>query len=131
MARPPSQTLTGRETQIMEAVWGLGKATAEQVREALPAPLHDSSVRTLLRTLESKGYLRHEPHGKAYIYSAKIGRVKAQGKALRDVLARFFGGSAEDLVLRLIEEDHITPDQLDDLRRAGPPRAKRRKGGER
>jgi BlaI family penicillinase repressor len=131
MARPPSQTLTGRETQVMEAVWRLGEATAEQVREALPQPLHDSSVRTLLRTLESKGYLRHEARGKAYVYSAKVGRVKAQGKALRDLLARFFGGSAEDLVLRLLEEDHLTSDQLDELRRAGPQRAPRRKGGER
>jgi predicted transcriptional regulator len=123
--------LTGREAQVMEAVWRLGEATAEQVREALPEPLHDSSVRTLLRILEAKGYLRHAARGKAYLYSAKVGREKAQGKALGDLLARFFGGSAEDLVLRLIEEDHLTPEQLDELRRAGPQRARRRKGGER
>ena len=99
--------------------------------EALPEPLHDSSVRTLLRVLESKGYLRHEARGKAYVYSATVGRAKAQGTALRDVLARFFGGSAEDLVLRLLEEDHLTPEQLDELRRASPRRGRRRKGGER
>ena len=109
MSRPPSETLTARETQVMEAVWRLGEATAEQVREALPRPLHDSSVRTLLRTLESKGYLRHEARGKAYVYFPKVGRAKAQGKALRDLLARFFGGSAEDLVLRLLEEDENRP----------------------
>jgi predicted transcriptional regulator len=131
MARPPSEALTGREAQVMEAVWRLGEATAEQVREALPEPLHDSSVRTILRTLESKAYLRHEARGKVYVYSARVDRAKAQGKALRDVLARFFGGSAEDLVLRLLEEDHLTPEQLDELRRAGPQRGRRRKGGER
>ena len=98
----------------MEAVWRLGAATAEQVRESLPEPLHDSSVRTLLRILESKGYLTHEARGKAYVYTAKVARAKAQGSALRDVLARFFGGSAEDLVLRLIEEDHLTLEQLDE-----------------
>jgi hypothetical protein len=76
MARPPSEILTGREAQVMEAVWRLGDATAEQVREALPEPLHDSSVRTLLRILESKGYLRHEARGKAYVYSARVGRAK-------------------------------------------------------
>jgi predicted transcriptional regulator len=130
MARPLSQTLTARETQVMEAVWRLGEATAEQIREELPQPLHDSSVRTLLRILESKGYLRHKARGKAYVYTARVGRAKAQGKALRDVLARFFGGSAEDLVLRLIEEEHLTTGQLDELRRAGPQRARRRKGGE-
>jgi BlaI family transcriptional regulator, penicillinase repressor len=131
MARPPSDTLTGREAQVMEAVWRLGEATAEQVREALPQALHDSSVRTLLRILESKGYLRHEARGKAYVYSARVERAKAQGRALRDVLARFFGGSAEDLVLRLLEEDHLTFEQLDELGRAGLPRDRRRNGGER
>lgn len=126
-----SETLTARETQVMEAVWRLGDATAEQVRETLPEALHDSSVRTLLRILETKGYLRHKVRGKAYVYSARVGRAKAQGKALRDVLARFFGGSAEDLVLRLLEEDHLTQKQLGELRRAGTPRSRRGKGGSR
>jgi BlaI family penicillinase repressor len=130
MARPPSASLTGRETQLMEAIWQIGEATAEQVRESLPEPLHDSTVRTLLRVLESKGYLRHEVRGKAYVYSAKVGRAKAQGRALRDVLARFFGGSAEDLVLRLLEEDHLTPEQLNELRQTDSRRARRRKGAE-
>lgn len=128
MARPSNETLTGREAQVMDAIWRLGEATAEQVREALPEPLHDSTVRTLLRVLESKGYVRHEARGKAYVFFATIGRAKAQGSALREVLARFFGGSAEDLVLRLIEEDHLTPEQLDELRRGGPRRGRRRKG---
>ena len=60
MARTPSETMTGREAQVMDAVWRLGEATADEVRGALPAALHDSTVRTLLRVLESKGYLGHE-----------------------------------------------------------------------
>jgi len=120
MARKPSETLTGREAEVMDAVWQLGLATAEQVRAALPEPLHDSTVRTLLRVLGAKGYLRHEARGKAYVYTAAIGRQKAQRHALRSILARFFGGSAEDLVLRLIEDERITPDQLDELRRNAP-----------
>jgi predicted transcriptional regulator len=133
MARPPEETLTGREAQIMEAVWRLGEATAEQVREAMPEPLHDSTVRTLLRVLESKGYLEHEARGKAYVYRAVVERKKAQRRALGNVLSRFFGGSAEDLVLRLIEDERITPEQLDALRRCAPaPRGRvagRRRGG--
>jgi predicted transcriptional regulator len=117
MARPTGETLTGREAQLMDAVWRLGAATAEAVREALPEPLHDSTVRTLLRVLESKGYLRHEVRGKAYVYRAAVAREKAQRRALRSVLARFFGGSAEDLVLRLIEDERITPEQFDALNR--------------
>jgi BlaI family penicillinase repressor len=128
MARTPSETMTGREAQVMDAVWRLGEATAEQVREALPAPLHDSTVRTLLRVLESKGYLGHESRGKTYVYRALVERRKAQRRVLRSVLARFFGGSAEDLVLRLIEDERITPEQLDELRRAKPEPKERGKG---
>jgi BlaI family transcriptional regulator, penicillinase repressor len=134
MARPPAETLTGREAQIMDAVWRLGEVTADVIREALPEPLHDSTVRTLLRVLETKGYLRHEARGKAYVYRATVQRKKAQGRALRSVLMRFFGGSAEDLVMRLIEDEGITSEQLDALRRTAPvPKgrggATRRAGG--
>ena len=128
MARPPAETLTGREAQIMDAVWRLGEATAEQVREALPEPLHDSTVRTLLRVLESKGYLGHEVRGKAYVYRAAVERQKAQRHALRTVLAQLFGGSAEDLVLRLIEDERITPEQIDALRQKTPARRGRGAG---
>ncbi len=128
MARPASETLTGREAQVMDAIWRLGEATAEQVREALPQPLHDSTVRTLLRVLESKGYLRHEARGKSFVYRAVIGRQKAQRHALRDLLGRLFSGSAEDLVLRLIEDERITLEQLDELRRAAPESPKRAAG---
>jgi BlaI family penicillinase repressor len=120
MPRTPSETMTGREAQVMDAVWRLGEATAEQVRAALTATLHDSTVRTLLRVLETKGYLAHEARGKTYVYRALVERRKAQRRVLRSVLARFFGGSAEDLVLRLIEDERITPEQLDELRRGAP-----------
>jgi BlaI family penicillinase repressor len=120
MARTPSETMTPREAQVMEAVWRLGEATAEQVRGALPEPLHDSTVRTLLRVLEAKGYLRHEARGKTYLYRAAIAKRKAQRRVLRSVLARFFGGSAHDLVLRLIEDERITAEELALLGRLVP-----------
>ena len=120
MARGQSDTLTEREAQIMGVIWRLGQATAEEVREALQGQPHDSTVRTLLRVLETKGYLTHEARGKAYVYSPAIARENAQRHALGSVLARFFGGSAEDLVLRLIEDERITPEQLDELRTAAP-----------
>ena len=133
MARTPAETLTGREAQVMDAVWRLGAGTALQVRQALPATLHDSTVRTLLRVLETKGYVVHESREKAYIYKAIIARGKAQGRVLRSVLARFFGGSAEDLVLRLIEDERITPERLDELRlgaRVSKDRDKVESGGQ-
>jgi predicted transcriptional regulator len=145
MPRLPSETLTGRESEIMNVLWDLGEATAEQVREGLGGASHDSTVRTMLRVLERKGYVIHEVRGKAYLYRTAVPRQKAQRRALRAVLARFFGGSAEDLVVRLIEDERITPEQLDALREAasqpklkpgrrrgtGPDRGRRRRGGER
>ncbi len=128
MPRPIAETLTGREAEVMDAVWRLGEASAEQVREALPEPLHDSTVRTVLRVLEAKGYLRHAARGKAYVYRAVIERTKAQRHVLRSVLLRFFGGSAEDLVLRLIEDERITPAQLEQVRRVAPASRGRRSG---
>src|SRR4051812_8323513 len=117
MARGRSETLTVREAQIMDVIWRLGEATAEQIREGLEDRPHDSTIRTLLRVLETKGYVTHEARGKAFSYRAAIGRQKVQGHALGRVLAQFFGGSAEDLILRLIEDERITPEQLDELRR--------------
>jgi predicted transcriptional regulator len=133
MARQTSESLTEREAQIMDVVWRLGEATAEQVREALPGAPHDSTVRTLMRVLETKGYLTHEARGKAYVHRALVGRQKAQGLVLRSVLGRFFAGSAEDLVLRLIEDEHLSQKQLDELRSAaafGPGSRRRRRRGE-
>jgi predicted transcriptional regulator len=135
VVRPRTETLTGREAEIMDVVWRLGEASAEQIREALPEALHDSTVRTLLRVLEAKGYLSHEARGKAFKYRAVIGRRKAQRHVLRSVLSRFFAGSAEDLVLRLIEDQKLTVGQLDELRRAAPgaraPGAGHRRAGSR
>jgi len=132
MSGKTSDLLTEREAQIMDIVWRLGEVTAEQVREALPGTPHDSTVRTLIRVLENKGYLTHEVRGKAYIHRALVGRHKAQKLAVRSVLTRFFAGSAEDLVLRLIEDEHLSQKQLDELRRSStlPTGPKRRRKGE-
>ena len=131
MASQTSESLTEREAQIMDVVWRLGEATAEQVREALPGGPHDSTVRTLMRVMETKGYLTHEARGKAYVYRAAVGRQKAQRLALETVLTRFFAGSAEDLVLRLIEDEHLSSEQLEELRQSAKSsaRPKRGKGG--
>jgi predicted transcriptional regulator len=139
MPRRPSETLTGRESEIMDVLWALGAATAEQVREGLDGSSHDSTVRTLLRVLERKGYVAHEVRGKAYLYRAAVPRQKAQRRALHTILARFFGGSAENLVLCIIEDERITPEQLEALREAAsrpkskaePDRGRRRRGGQR
>lgn len=129
MARPPSESLTQRETQIMDVLWQHGSATAELIRQELPDDPHDSTVRTLLRILENKGYAKHAVRGKAFVYRPAVRKASAERKALLNVIKRFFGGSAEALVLRLIEDEHVTPQQLVHLKeRANAAESKRRTG---
>ena len=116
MARPSSEILTQRESQIMEVLWTAGEATAERVRESLPDRPHDSTVRTILRILKDKGYVRlvgRQP----VIYQPAVSRQKVQSKATRSLLERFFGGSVNELVQRLLEDEELTPKQLAELKR--------------
>ena len=89
MSRPSSDALTERESQIMNALWELGEATAEQVRESLPDRRHDSTIRTMLRILERKGYVRHAARRRVYFYCAAVPRQKAQRRAIRSILRGF------------------------------------------
>jgi predicted transcriptional regulator len=113
------KSLTPRESHIMAVLWELGEAPAEEIRQALADELHDSTVRTMLRVLESKGYVRHAKRGKAFVYRPAMKRVKAQRQAIVRLVKQFFGGSPEALVLRLLEDEQITPEQLAELRRGG------------
>ena len=121
MSRPSSDTLTEREVQLMEVLWSHGKATAEQIRELLPDRPHDSTVRTLLRILESKGYVVRDGPGRPLLYEAMVSRSKAQRTALRRLLGRLFRGSPEALALRLLEDQHLTPAQFEEIAHAPKP----------
>jgi BlaI family transcriptional regulator, penicillinase repressor len=112
VARPGSESLTDRESQLMDVLWSHGDATAEQIRELLPDRPHDSTVRTVLRILESKGYVTRQGRGRPLTYRAVVSRSKAQRAALMRLLGRLFGGSPEALALRLLEDRHLTPEQF-------------------
>jgi BlaI family transcriptional regulator, penicillinase repressor len=115
MSRPSSESLTPREAEIMDCLWHSGSATAEQIREQLAGGPHDSSVRTLLRVLEEKGYVGHNVQGKAYVYFPLIAKSSAQSQATTNLLKRLFRGSAASLVLKLLEDDEISPEELQRL----------------
>jgi len=130
MARKTSELLTDREAQIMEILWSLGAATAEQVRAELPDEPHDSTVRTLLRVLKEKNYVRVTGRQPA-VFVPAVPRSDVQQSAARSLLDRFFGGSADQLVQRLLEDEQLTAAQLEDLRKrytSTRPRPERRKG---
>jgi predicted transcriptional regulator len=105
----------------MEVLWSRGPVTAEQVREFLPDRPHDSTVRTLLRILESKRYVAREGPGRPILYKALVSRSKAQRTALRRLLGRLFGGSPEALALRLLEDRHLSPEQFEEIARSASP----------
>jgi BlaI family penicillinase repressor len=117
MARPTTKVLTDREAQLMSILWTKGPSTAEAVREALSDRPHDSTVRTLLRILKKKGYVRILGQQPA-VYEATVAQTDVQMKATRSLLARFFGGSVEALVARLVEDEGLTPEQLARLRKS-------------
>ena len=129
MARPTSESLTPREFQVMNVLWDLEEATAEEVRTSLRDDLHGSTVRTLLRVLEAKGYVKRSTSGKAHVYRAALGRARVEKKAVRSLLKRFFGGSAEALVVRLIENDELSAEELERLRRRPARRRKKKPRG--
>lgn len=114
-----SQELSRRERQIMSIVHRLGRATAADVLAELRDPPSYSAVRAMLRILEEKGQLEHEQDGPRYIYFATVPVERAGRSALREVVATFFAGSAEDAVASLIDmnERKLTDEELDRLAR--------------
>ena len=101
----------------MGLVWQRGEATAEDLVEGLARPLKNATVRTLLRRLEAKGYLGHTPRGRAFVYRPRVAESHAATGALKRVMQRFFGGSAQRLLVGLVDEGMIEPDELKALSR--------------
>jgi BlaI family transcriptional regulator, penicillinase repressor len=107
------------EQLVMDFVWAHASCSAEAVREALiPArPLKEPTVRTILRRLEEKGFVTHETQGRTYIYRAAEARQNVAVRAVRNIIDRFCGGSAEELVIGLVDNAVIGRDQLERLAR--------------
>jgi predicted transcriptional regulator len=120
MPRKKSIDLTQAELRLMQVIWQKGKATVPEVIEALdetPVPAYNT-VLTTMTILERKGYLRHTGSkvGRAFVYRPVVSRRKASGNAVRNLLSRFFGGSAEALILNLIEDKQLSETELKRVR---------------
>ena len=107
--------LSRRERQIMDIIHRLGKATANDVMEALPDPPSYSTARALLRLMEDKGYLRHETDGTKYVYLPTLAREKALQSALKQMVQTFFEGSTEQAVAALLSKSKLKQEELDRL----------------
>ena len=110
-AAPLHSVLTKRERQIMDVLYRLGRATAAEVLDSLPGRLSNSTVRTQLRVLESKGYVRHQEHGLRYVYMPTVPRHSARRTALKHLVDTFFEGSSAKLVAALLGGEGRMSDQ--------------------
>ena len=114
MARSKSATLTEAELRIMNVLWDKGPATVHEVLQALPSKpnLAYNSVLTIIRILETKGYVKHVKDKRAHIYMSRIDREDATRFEVRHLVSRFFGNSQERLLLNILEESSIDAEEL-------------------
>jgi BlaI family transcriptional regulator, penicillinase repressor len=112
-----SGNLGAIEQMVMDHVWSVGRATAEQCREALAArhPMKDATIRTFLRRLEEKGYLVHEVEGRTFVYRAAQARQNIAARAVTHIVDRFCGGSVEQLLVGMVENDVLDRRELQRL----------------
>lgn len=103
MAKKPLDRLGARERQIMDAVHRLGEASVGDVHESLPDPPSYSSVRTMMRLLEQKGWLKHRQEGTKYVYRSTHSLERARRSAMQHLLVTFFRGSTGDAVAALLD----------------------------
>src|SRR3954468_2353877 len=114
MPRKASDPLTPLELEIMKVLWETGPAATQTVQERL-APertLAYNTVQTMLNVLHRKGKVRRELQGRAFFYEPAVTRPQAARQAVGDLVQRMFDGSAEDLVLSLVETRQLTPEKL-------------------
>jgi predicted transcriptional regulator len=121
VARKKSLQLTEAEQRLMDILWRLESATVAEISEALPKKidLAYNTVLTIMRILEDKGYVRHTKpkEGRAFIYRPVVSRKQASRTALHHLLGRFFGNSAEILVLNLIEDKALNQKERERIRK--------------
>lgn len=113
--------LARRELEFMNVVWDLQEATAQQVQEALAfqgRKLRESTVRTILRVLEEKGFLKHRLDGRAYVYRSTFAREEAQSMAVRDIAGRLFDGSLPEMVTYLLQREGLSAKEQTTVRDA-------------
>jgi predicted transcriptional regulator len=119
---PPKKsiTLTEAELRLMKLLWERGESVVGELVAAMPegSVLAYNSVLTTVRILEKKGYVRHRQEGRAFIYSPCVAEQEAERSEVRHIMQRFFGNSRERLLLSLLGDDELTPEELQRLKDA-------------
>lgn len=117
-ARPIHTGLTKRERQIIDVLYRLGRAGAAEIQRALPEQPSNSTVRTQLRVLERKGYVKHQADELRYVYMPTVPRHSARRSALKHLIDTFFDGSSANLVAALLGgESRASDEELERIAR--------------
>jgi predicted transcriptional regulator len=119
MPRPRTPSLTDAEARVMSVLWQKHEATVADVVAALrrKRPVSYSTVQTILRILEEKGYVAHEKVARAFVYRPRVDERQARRRALRHLVTRLFNGSPGLLVLNVLEDEQIAPDEMKRLKK--------------
>jgi BlaI family penicillinase repressor len=117
--RSPKPTLTEQELEIMKEVWKLETATVRNVYEALleRRRIAYTTVMTMMNILETKGHLKKRYEDRAYIYQPSQPQKQVIRSMVTEFVNRVFNGSAEPLLAHLVEDRHLTENDLDEIRR--------------
>ena len=117
--RPRSTTLTGNELEIMKIVWRLERSTVRDVYEELlkERKVAYTTVMTMMKVLEQKGHLRRSSEDKAHVYEPVQPKLKVVGGMVTEFLNRVFDGAAEPLLAHLVEQKHITREEMAEIAR--------------
>jgi len=116
--RRPSPTLTSAELEIMNIVWELGRATVRDVYERLRTrrKVAYTSVMTFMKILEQKGYLKKRLADRAYLYQPARPRRQVVAAMVRDFVDRVFQGAAKPLLVHLVEDRNLSPEDIEEIR---------------
>ena len=119
MDRLEKGQLSRRERQIMDILYRLTEATAQEVLDELPDPPSYSAVRALLATLENKEMVKHSKQGRRYLYTPAINERKAKQTALKGLLNTFFQGKPQNLVAALLDpsDQKLSRKEIDEIRK--------------
>jgi predicted transcriptional regulator len=109
-------SLTDREADVMQILWENGPSVVSEVRAGLTDDLAYTTVLTILRTLESKGYVTHVEEGRGHRYAAAVQQQAARKSALRHLTSKLFGGSTELLFAQLVADKNLTPKEVRRMR---------------
>jgi BlaI family transcriptional regulator, penicillinase repressor len=114
MANRDEPRLSPLEGKVMNVVWANGVATADDVRAALARsrPLKESTVRTILRRLEGKGFVEHTVEGRTFHYLSKVAPQNVASQAVRGIIERFCAGSVENLLVGMVKNELVSADAL-------------------